>query len=163
MEKLEKPLVDQCKSKLALESQLSAMRNCIGVAKRRSKETEKANKKLQEEMKFWNRIYSQDTGVDLYFPSWNPAKQQSSPMQSAPISASIPNVSGLAFSSTVLASVPISLTPSSAFSYPIQMDMNTRSFASEFSSENWTFVENFVSRGIFVISAASAAMHTNTH
>ena len=50
MQQLEKLLIDQRKSKLALESQLSATQDHIGVAERRSKATEEANKKLQEEM-----------------------------------------------------------------------------------------------------------------
>ena len=65
MQKLAKLLIDQRKSKLALESQLSAAQDRIGVAERRSKPTEEANKKLQEEMQMWNQIYSQETSVDL--------------------------------------------------------------------------------------------------
>ena len=50
MQQFEKLLIDQRKSKLALESQLSATQDHIGAAERRSKATEEANKKLQEEM-----------------------------------------------------------------------------------------------------------------
>ena len=89
--------------------------------------------------------------------------QQSSPMQSTPFSAPIPSASGLASSSTVLASIPISLTPNSAFSSPMQMDMNTRSFASEFLSEDLTPIENFSGRGMSMTNATSAAMNTNAH
>ena len=84
-------------------------------------------------------------------------------MQSTSFSAPIPSASGLASSSTVLASIPISLTPNSAFSSPIQMDMNARSFASEFLNEDLTPIETFAGRGMFMTSAASAAMDTNAH
>ena len=43
------------------------------------------------------------------------------------------------------------------------MDMNTRSFASEFLSEDWTTTENFVGRAMFVTSATSIAMNTSVH
>ena len=61
MQQLEKLLIDQRKRKLALKSQLSAAQDRIGAAERRSKATEEANKKLQEEMHIWNQIYSQNT------------------------------------------------------------------------------------------------------
>ena len=163
MQQLENLLIDQRKSKLALERQLSAAQDRIGAAERRSKATEEANKKLQEEMQIWNQIYSQETGVDLSSTGWNPFMQQSSPMQSTPFSAPIPSASGLASSSTVPASIPISSTPNSAFSSPIQMDMNTRSFASEFLSEDLTPTENFAGRGMSMTNATSAAVNTNTH
>ena len=87
--------------------------------------------------------------------------QQSSPMQSTPFSAPIRSASGLASSSTVPTSIPISLTPNSAFYSPMQMDMNTRSFASEFLSEDLTPTENFAGRGMSMTNATSAAMNTN--
>ena len=46
MQQLENLLIDQRKSKLALERQLSAAQDRIGAAERRSKATEEANKKL---------------------------------------------------------------------------------------------------------------------
>ena len=163
MQKLENLLIDQRKSKLALESQLSSIQDCIRVEERRSKGAEEANKTLQEEMKFWNQIYPQDTGVDLSFLGWNPVMQQSSLMQSTPMSAPIPCASRLASSSTMPTSVPISLTPSGAFSSPIQMDMNTRSFASDFLSEDWTPIQNFSGRGMSLTSATSATINTDAH
>ena len=163
MQQLEHLLIDQRKSKLALERQLSVAQDRIGAAERRPKAAEEANKKLQEEMQIWNQIYSQETGVDLCSIGWNPFMQQSSPMQSTPFSAPIPSVSGLASSSTVPASIPISSTPNSAFSSPIQMDMNTRSFASEFLSEDLTSRENFAGKGMSMTNATSAAMNTNAH
>ena len=144
MQQLEELLIDQRKRKLPLESQLSATQDRIGAGERRSKTTEETNKKLQEEMQIWNQIYSQETGIDLSSTGWNPFMQQSSPMQSTPFSAPIPSASGLASSSTVPASIPTSLTLNSAFSSPIQMDMNTRSFASEFLSEDLTPIENLL-------------------
>ena len=52
MQKLANLLIDQRKSKLTLESQLSTMQDRIGGTKRRSKAIEETNKKQQEEMKF---------------------------------------------------------------------------------------------------------------
>ena len=46
MQQLENLLIDQHKSKLALERQLSVAKDRIGAAERRSKATEEANKKL---------------------------------------------------------------------------------------------------------------------
>ena len=43
------------------------------------------------------------------------------------------------------------------------MDMNTRSFASEFLSEDLTPTENFAGRGMFMTNATSAAMNINAH
>ena len=113
-------------------------------------------------MQIWNQIYSQETSVGLSFPRWNPFMQQSSPMQSAPFSAPIPSASGLASSSTMPASIPISLAPNSAFP-PIQIDMNTRSFPSEFLSEDLTPIDNFSGKGMSMTSATSAAMNTNAY
>ena len=45
MQQLEKLPIDQRKSKLALEIQLSAVQDRIGAGERRSKATEEANKK----------------------------------------------------------------------------------------------------------------------
>ena len=169
MRKLENLLIDQRKSKLAPESQLSATKDCIGVAERRSKTTEEATKKaigrnadlksdLVPRYKCRSILHWMES-----FLGWNPFMWQSSPMLSTPFPAPIPSASGLASSSTVLASIPISLTPNSAFSSPIQMDMNTRSFASEFLSEDSTPIENFVGRGMSMTSATSAGMNTNAH
>ena len=46
IQQLENLLIDQHKSKLALERQLSAAENNIGAPERRFKATEEANKKL---------------------------------------------------------------------------------------------------------------------
>ena len=89
--------------------------------------------------------------------------QQRSLMQSTPFSAPIPSASGLASSFTVPASVLISLTPNNAVSSPIQMDMNTKSFESEFLTEDLTPIENFVGREMSMTSATSATMSTNVH
>ena len=43
------------------------------------------------------------------------------------------------------------------------MDMNTRSFASEFLNEDLTPTENFVGRGMSMTNATSTAINTNTH
>ena len=43
------------------------------------------------------------------------------------------------------------------------MDMNTRSFASEFLSEDSTPIENFAGRGMPMTNATSVAMNTNGH
>ena len=163
MQQFEHLLINQRKSKLALERQLFATQDRIGVAERRCKATEEANKKLQEEMQIWNQIYSQEIDVDVSSPRRNPFMQQSSPMQYTPFSAPISSASRLASSSTVRTSIPIFLTPNSAFSSPIQMDMNTRSFASEFLSEDLTPTENFAGRGMSMTNATSPTMNTNVH
>ena len=43
------------------------------------------------------------------------------------------------------------------------MDMNTRSCASEFLSEDLTPIENFAGRGMSMTNTISAAMNTNAH
>ena len=59
---LEQALVQQRKNGMQLESQLSAAQDRIGGAERRAKTLEEENSRIQGEIKYWNDLYSQETG-----------------------------------------------------------------------------------------------------
>ena len=59
---LEKALVQQRKTSMTLESQLSTAQDRIGGAERRAKMLEEENTRIQSEIKYWNDLYSQETG-----------------------------------------------------------------------------------------------------
>ena len=50
---------------MTLESQLSTAQDRIGGAERRAKMLEEENTRIQSEIKYWNDLYSQETGEPL--------------------------------------------------------------------------------------------------
>ena len=63
MKALEQMVIAQRVKGNALESQLSAAQDRIGGAERRAKDLQTENESIKSELKYWNELYSQETGV----------------------------------------------------------------------------------------------------
>ena len=63
MKTLENLLVEQRQKSSSLEHQLSAAQDRIGGAERKARLLDEENIMIKSELKFWNDVYAQDTGV----------------------------------------------------------------------------------------------------
>ena len=63
MKQLENLLVEQRQKSSSLEHQLSAAQDRIGGAERKARLLDEENVMIKSELKFWNDVYAQDTGV----------------------------------------------------------------------------------------------------
>ena len=63
MKALEQIVISQRVKGNALESQLSASQDRIGGAERRARELQTENESIKSELKYWNELYSQETGT----------------------------------------------------------------------------------------------------
>ena len=63
MKQLEALLVEQRQKSSHLESQLSEAQDRIGGAERKARLLDEENETIKSELKFWNEVYAQDTGV----------------------------------------------------------------------------------------------------
>ena len=95
VQQLENALIAQRKKSNSLEHQLSAAQDRIGGAERKAKALDNENEKIRGELKFWNEVYTQDTGITM--PS-AATPSLTSPAVSIPIptpslSTSVPNAS----------------------------------------------------------------------
>ena len=63
MKQLEELLVEQWKKSSRLENQLSEAQDRIGGAERKARLLDEENVMIKSELKFWNDVYAQDTGV----------------------------------------------------------------------------------------------------
>ena len=63
MATMEKMLLTQTQKNTTLEGQLSAAQDRIGGAERRAKLLEDDNARIQGELKYWNDLYSEETGT----------------------------------------------------------------------------------------------------
>ena len=94
---MENLLVQQRKKSMNLESQLSAAQDRIGGAERRAKTLEEENSRIQIEIKYWNDLYSQETGETP------PNAASSAPLTIDPSSSNVPSL--------VAPVMPIPVTP----------------------------------------------------
>ena len=63
MKQLENLLIEQRQKSSKLENQLSAAQDRIGGAERKARLLDEENIMIKSELKFWNDVYAQDTGV----------------------------------------------------------------------------------------------------
>ena len=63
MKQLENLLIEQRQKSSSLEHQLSAAQDRIGGAERKARLLDEENVMIKSELKFWNDVYAQDTGV----------------------------------------------------------------------------------------------------
>ena len=63
MKTLENLLVAQRQKSSNLENQLSAAQDRIGGAERKARLLDEENEMIRSELKFWNDVYAQDTGI----------------------------------------------------------------------------------------------------
>ena len=106
MQQLEDLLVEQRKKSSRLENQLSEAQDRIGGAERKARLLDEENVMIKSELKFWNDVYAQDTGV-----SHAVSEPVSVSMSSPPLTMPMPVP-------PTSAAIPVTETPAPMMSNP---------------------------------------------